>query len=390
MRIIERYILVRAFGMFAATLIISLAIVWTTQVLTRINLVTDSGASAASFLYIATLMLPTVAPEVIPFAVVIAVAHTLTTMNSDSELVVINAAGSSRTAIIRPVLILAIGAGLFFFFIQNVVDPQARRAFRQGLAAANADLISSVIQEGTFRRVQDSLYVQVGERLSGGQLGSIIVADARQPNTELIYYAKRGTVGGLQGRNALIMSDGVVHRKTADGQVSMIRFDSYLFDLSSFTVTGELQLSPEDQTLPYLFSPNPEDREFQQNPQHFRSVLIRRLTEWFYPIAFALVALAVAGDARSHRQARIHPLITAMVITLSLRWLSFFSAGEAQTKPMFVGFMFLILAVASAVPIWFIATHRTMELPLSVVERITGAIRGLVARLMPRRASRVA
>lgn len=383
MKIVERYILMRALGMFTATLVISLAIVWTTQVLTRINLVTDSGQSAASFLYIATLMIPTVAPEVIPFAVVIAVAHTLTTMNTDSELVVINAAGSSRIATIRPVLVLAIGAGIFFFIIQNVVDPYARLAFRKGLAAANADLVSTVIQEGTFRRVEEGLYVQIGARLAGGQLGSIIVADSRQPGTELIYYAKRGTVGGLEGRNALIMTDGVVHRKTPNGQVSMIRFDAYLFDLSSFSPTGELWLSAADRTLGDLWNPDPEDRIYQQSPQEFRSVLTRRLIEWLYPIAFALIALAVAGDARSHRQARIHPLITAMVITLSLRWLSFFTAGEAATNASVLPLIYVILIVSMAAPIWFIATHRTMELPLSMVERISAFLRPTLGRFMP-------
>ena len=42
--------------------------------------------------------------------------------------------------------------------------------------------------------------------------------------------------------------------------------------------------------------------------------LHQRFTEWIYPIVFALIALAVAGDARSHREARINPLITAIAI----------------------------------------------------------------------------
>jgi lipopolysaccharide export system permease protein len=385
MKIVERYIFSRAFTMFIATLAVTLAIVWTTQVLTRINLVTDSGQSAATFLYIATLMLPTVAPEVIPFAVVIAVAHTLATMNSDSELVVINAAGSSRLITIRPLMLLALGAGLFFFLVQNVIDPQARLAFRHGLAAAHADLLSSVIQEGTFRRIEQGLYVQVGERLPGGLLGGVIVADSRQPGTDLVYYAKEGRVKDDAG-NALVMTDGVVHRKTADGRVSIIRFDSYLFDLSIFSPSNtDLFLGPIDRTLPYLINPDPADRIYQHEPQKFRAILHRRLTDWLYPIVFGLVALAVAGDARSHRQARLHPLITAMFITLALRWLAFFVAGEAETRPAFLAGIYLIPIVASMVAIWFIATHRTMELPMSAAERALEFFRRVAGAIMPRR-----
>ena len=50
---------------------------------------------------------------------------------------------------------------------------------------------------------------------------------------------------------------------------------------------------------------------------------------------FALIALAVAGDARSHREARIHPLVTALTIALVVRWLGFFVANQAQTVPLF-------------------------------------------------------
>ena len=96
MKVVERYILRRAFGVFAAALFWTLAIVWTTQVLTRIDFVTTSGQSALAFFELATLILPSVIPVVIPFAVAIAVAQTLSMMNTDSELVVISAAGASR------------------------------------------------------------------------------------------------------------------------------------------------------------------------------------------------------------------------------------------------------------------------------------------------------
>lgn len=385
MKIVERYIFSRALTMFAATLAVTLAIVWTTQVLTRINLVTDSGQSLATFLYIATLMLPNVAPEVIPFAVVIALAHTLATMNSDSELVVINAAGSSRLITIRPLLLLALGASMLFFIIQNVIDPHARLAFRQKLAAANADLLSSVIQEGTFRKVDDGLFVQIGERLPGGRLGGVIVVDSRQPELDLIYYAREGRVQE-EGGNALAMADGVIHRKTPDGRVSMIRFDSYLFDLSIFSPYGtELFLSPGDRSLADLLNPDPADRVYQYAPQEFRAVLHRRLTDWLYPVIFALVALAVAGDARSHRQARVHPLITAMFITLIVRWLAFFVGGEAEARPAFIAGLYLIPFVAGIVPIWFIVTHRTLELPMSAAERMLDFVRSLAGKVRPRR-----
>ena len=83
MKILERYILARVVRMFLATLLPVLAVLWLTQVLGRINLVTDSGQSIVSFLTLATLILPTVIPTVLPFGIVLGTAQTLTSMNND-------------------------------------------------------------------------------------------------------------------------------------------------------------------------------------------------------------------------------------------------------------------------------------------------------------------
>ncbi|EAB6718423.1 LPS export ABC transporter permease LptF, partial [Salmonella enterica subsp. enterica] len=61
MKLIERYIFKRVFIVFAAALAWTLTIVWTTQVLTRIDLVTDKAQTALTFFEVASLILPSVA-----------------------------------------------------------------------------------------------------------------------------------------------------------------------------------------------------------------------------------------------------------------------------------------------------------------------------------------
>ena len=123
MNVIESYIFRRAFFIFTTALAWTLAIVWTTQVLEQIDLVTTNGQSVLAFLELATLILPSVTPEVLPLAMIIGITQTLTAMNNDSELAVINAAGSSRLTVLRPLLLLGLGVSLASFMIANTVDP---------------------------------------------------------------------------------------------------------------------------------------------------------------------------------------------------------------------------------------------------------------------------
>lgn len=389
MTVIESYILRRAAAIFTGTLLWVLAIVWTTQVLLRIDIVTSNSQSTAAFFHIAFLILPSVIPIVIPFAVGIAVAQTLTTMNTDSELIVIGAAGASRMTVIRPMLILAVVASLVCLTITSFVNPPARQTMRTLLAESRAGLITAVIDEGVFQKIEDGLYIQIGKRLPDGRLGGIFVADSREPGTELIYYAKEGATLEIDDSQLLIMQDGMVHRKVGEN-ISVVRYTSYAFDLSEFTASGggTPTLKPKDRDLAYLFNPDPNDAYQQKHPQIYRAEIHRRFSEWLYPMVFALVGLAVAGDSRSFRESRIHPLLSTMTIALAFRWAGFFFNEKLESSAALTASVYLVPLGACLMSIFFIATNRVMELPMSVVERavavakrITGRVQAMWRRL---------
>ncbi|MCX7306331.1 MAG: LPS export ABC transporter permease LptF [Hyphomicrobiales bacterium] len=383
MKVIERYIFGRALLLFFASLVWTLAIVWTTQILTRINLVTDSGQSALAFFQIAAMVLPSVIPVVLPFATIIAVAQTLNTMNNDSELVVISAAGASPTIIARPVILLSVLASIASFAIDNGVDPYARQKGRDLVAAARADMLSAVIQEGTFRKIEEGLFIQIGERLPDGRLGGIFVADSRTEGTDLVYYARTGTVVEQKDQTILVMQDGEIQRKVAGKGISTIRFLSYAFDLSMFTAAaGKPRLYPKDMTLPYLLHPDPDDQMYQKSPKVFRAEIHRRFSEWIYPLVFALVAFAVIGNARSHRESRINPVVTAVVIALIVRWSGYVAANQVQVTSRIWPLVYLIPLCTAGISIWFIATNRAMELPVTAAERLTAFMRRIGERMM--------
>ncbi len=382
MKVVERYVLMRMLGIFLTTMVWVLTIVWTTQVLIRIDIVTSDGQSAWTFFKVAALVMPAVIPTVLPFALGIAVAFTLATMNSDSELVVLAAAGSPRTAVLRPALLIALVASVASFGIENLVEPHSRTALRQIVAEARTELVTSIIQEGTFHNVDEGLTIQVAERLPGGQFRGIFVADDRDPNASLVYYANAGAAVQNGDEQLLVMQNGVIQRKDAQGAVSTVRYSSYAFDLSEFTSSSSgPTLYPKDRTLSYLMNPDPNDARFQARPQSFRGELHRRLSDWLYPLVFAMIGLAVASDARSFREARFHPLVTTMGFALVVRWAGFFVANESAVSARFVPAMYAVPLVAIAFLGWLLVTNRRLEVPTSWAEGILGFIGSLHDRI---------
>ncbi len=382
MKIIERYIFQRSAKMVLVALLPVLAIIWTTQVLARVDLVTDSGQSITSFMLLASCIVPMVLPVVLPFAAVIGISQTLTTMNTDSELTVIEASGAGRSVIYRPVLLLGISLSAFALFVNLIVEPPVRYTFRHLIASAYADLLSSVIEEKTFRQIGDGLYIQISRRLAGRTLEGLFISDTRNPEFQLIYYAREGAVD--EKGTALVMRDGEVHRKTRTGDVSVVRFDSYSFDLSDFSqARGQTRLTASDRDLAFLWNPDPSDARYRDNPGEFRAELHRRLTEWVYAFIYSMIALLIASDARSHREARVHPMITALAFAFLLRWVSFYVEDQVEQNPSFIPAVYGVPAVAGLIVGGLLMRGKRLTVADGLVERISMMFRSLTQRFGP-------
>lgn len=373
MKILEQYILRRVVLMFLTALLPVLAIIWTTQVLQRINLVTDSGQSVGSFMVLATMILPTIVATVLPFALVIGITHTLTTMNNDSELAVIDASGAPRSIVQKPLLLLAAALSIFSFVMMGFVEPAMRVNVRTMIATAYADLLSSVIEEKTFRQIEPGLYVQISQRQSGRTMKGLLVADSRDPASELIYYAREGAVD--KSGKSLVMQDGEVQRKASNGEVTVIRFDRYAFDLSDLSEErGQARFGAKDRDLFYLMDPDPLDERYISKPNDYSAELHRRISASTFPLVFALISLMMCGDARSHREARLHPMASALILSLTLFWLSNYLTSLAEGSPAFLPTLYLAPIATGLAAAYLLATNRTPKLPKVISDMINAAV----------------
>jgi lipopolysaccharide export system permease protein len=254
---------------------------------------------------------------------------------------------------------------------------------RRTIAATYADLLSTVIEEKAFRRIDDGLYVQISERVKGRILKGLFVADSRDPHYDMLYYAREGAVDEKGG--TLLMKDGEIHRKAPGGNVSIVHFDSYSFDLSDLSeARGQAKLRASDRGLGFLFHPDPKDPDVKEKPFDYRAELHRRLTDWFFPVIFALASLALAGGAHSHRDRTVHPLIPALVFAFAFRWSAFFLANRIESPsgspaPLY-GFIIavtLLLIYAVYRNSKYLRKHRPLT---AVVEGMTRT----TSRLLPR------
>ena len=108
---IERYLFRTATTTFLSGLVVLTGVVWVTQALRQIDLITSKGQTILIFLMMTGLALPSMVAIIAPVALFAGVLYTLNKLNGDSELVVMSASGVSPVRLLRP---LALLSGLVF------------------------------------------------------------------------------------------------------------------------------------------------------------------------------------------------------------------------------------------------------------------------------------
>src|ERR1700709_431705 len=104
MSLIDRYIFRTTLGSFALVLVSLTGLIWITQALRGIDLMPSQGQTIVTFLGITSLVIPTLVLIIAPVALMIAISHTLNKLATDSEVIVMNAAGFSPYRLFRPFL----------------------------------------------------------------------------------------------------------------------------------------------------------------------------------------------------------------------------------------------------------------------------------------------
>ena len=92
--LIERYIFRRAMLATLLTLGSLAGVVWIVQALRRLDVVTSKGGAILAYLQLTTFAVPMLILAIIPIALFVATIFVINSLNSNSELVVINASGA--------------------------------------------------------------------------------------------------------------------------------------------------------------------------------------------------------------------------------------------------------------------------------------------------------
>jgi lipopolysaccharide export system permease protein len=369
---IDRYIFRTTLASFALVLVSLTGVIWITQALRGIDLMTSQGQTIITFLGITSLVIPALVLIIAPIALMIAISHTLNKLATDSEIIVMNAAGFSPFRLFRPFFFATCVVAAIVAFIGAYLAPDGMRRIKQWDAEITADVLTNILQPGRFAQLDTNLTIRIRERLPGGVLAGIFVDDRRDPKERVTIIADHGTVLKNESGSYLVLEDGNLERFEAGKKdPALVAFGRYAFDMSQFSNRGrDVTLGIRERYLWELMSPSPDDPVYKQLPGQFRAELHDRFLAPIYPFAFSVLAFAFLGTPRTTRQSRAYAITCVVLVVFGVRLAGFACSVITVKNPAAALVQYLMLVAAVALGLFIIVRGIVIDPPSGLMEAI--------------------
>jgi len=219
------------FSLFAVVLV---GVYWINQAVRLFDHLISDGQSAGVFVEVTLLTLPNAIRITLPVAAFVASLHVASRLISDSELVVVQAAGWSRWRLMRPAMVFGVFVALLISMFTHVAGPISARQLAERQEDISANISSRLLTEGELVHPTDGISFYVREIALSGELNNIFLMDTRSSDRNVTYMARRAFLVRHETGPKLAMFDGMVQSMSLDERrLAVTQFERLVYDVAA-------------------------------------------------------------------------------------------------------------------------------------------------------------
>ena len=227
--VLSQYVLI--FGFFALILV---AVFWINRAVVLFDRLIGDGQSALVFLEFTALTLPNLIRMVVPMAAFAATVYVTNRMNSESELTVMQATGSSPLQLARPAIIFGLLTAAMMSILTHFLLPASINQLAVREAEVTRNLTARLLSEGQFLHPADGVTFYIRQIDPDGTLNDVFLSDRRSADESVTYTAARAFLVRDGDRADLIMVDGLAQQMDeTDQTMSTTNFVDFSYDITS-------------------------------------------------------------------------------------------------------------------------------------------------------------
>ena len=250
---IDRYMLSQLLVMFGFFSLVLVALFWINRAVVLFDRLIGDGQSALVFLEFTALGLPKLIVTVLPIATFAASVYVTNRMSGESELTVLQAAGSGPWRLARPVFVFGLCVGLMMTALSHFLVPMAQGQLKQREAEISRNLTAQLLTEGTFLHPSDEVTFYTRAIDNDGVLRDVFLSDRRKADEGVIYTAAEAYLARNGDNTTLIMLNGMAQRlDTEQNRLATAKFRDFSFDISPLVSTDDAT----DQSVSSMVTPD--------------------------------------------------------------------------------------------------------------------------------------
>ncbi len=319
-----------------------MSMLWLTQSLRFVEMVTDKGLPVYLFVEMTSLLMPRVFAILSPIALFVAVMFVYNRLITDSELIVMKAVGISSVLIARAAIIVGIALALFNVFVLNVGIPAAEKKFHDLEFEVKNSFTKMMLREGAFTSFKNNMTIFVDEFKDDGTVKGILVSDGKKPQEKVITVAESGKLEYTDSGPKILLKNGtrqVMNRKS--GQFSSMTFDDYVVDFGDISVAKRKNKGVRERSISELFAEAAKPETPEKEARAFKAEAHRRILAPLYNLVFALLACTGLLIANFNRRGQGRVILISILAMIFVQAMDMTFANVARKHEWVVVLMYI-------------------------------------------------
>ena len=320
MKILNVYIFKQIFIGFLLVCFSLLAMLWLTQSLRFVEMVTRQGLPVYLFAEMTSLLMPRIFNILSPVAAFVTVLFVYNRLIADRELVVMQSAGISPWQNSKAAVFLGILMALFNVFVMNWGIPWSESKFRDLEWRVKNNLTQMVFREGEFTSLKNGITVFIDKHEDDGSVSGIFVSDESNPNLKVTLTAEKGRIIQTEKGPRILFINGVRQEmNTKDYKFSTLSFSRYSAEFNNIESRKKKNQTVREKSVFELLQSG-RDNTLDDHTQRKNIVEgNRRVLYPLYNLLFALLACVglLVGNFNRRGQTKIITVeVLSMIIIL--------------------------------------------------------------------------
>jgi len=327
-----------------------LSILWLTQSLRFVSLITNKGLPIGTFIEMTSLLMPRLFVILSPICLFIAVLFVYNRMLTDRELVVIQAAGISPWQNCKSALFMGIVMSFVIVYIQNFGIPTAEKKFNEIEWQIKNNVSHLMFREGEFTELQAGLTVFITSHNKDGSISGILINDERKPQLKTTLTSEYGRIVYTDKGPRIILINGSRQEiNKQKNQFTSLAFDRYSVDFGLTGKKKDKDTSARERTFSELINAKNDSRLNDKDKRKYVVEGHKRILTPLYNILFALLGCTglLVGSFNRRGQSRIISISIISMVLIQALDLSFtnMAAKNLHLLPLIYINLFLPLII---------------------------------------------